>query len=203
MRRFLIILGLFPTIIAAQFDISAGMGIDLISQSSLKDYVNINFSSPKNEISTFETSADFFTEIDYNLKPNFDIGVEYSLLIYSYTNFVFLSSYDISYVSHKPSVLAYYVISGEGYKLKFGGGLGLRYVSLTEQLPTSTQKKNYSANGFGAVLKVMGITTLGKNLFAYMGVDARTDFPGEPESNGQKIFNGALNEQLNLNSISI
>ncbi len=203
MKKLILLLLIFPLVTFAQVDLSAGMGINLTSHSSLKDYVNINFSSPGNEVKSFETEAEFFAEADYSISNQFDVGLEYALSIYSYTNFIFLSTYDLSFVSHKPSILGYYVIKGKGYKFKFGGGIGIRYNQLSEQLPTSTIQKDYSTLGFGLLAKAVGITALGKNIFAFIGTDARLDFPGEPESSGKKIFNGALNENLNLNSVSI
>jgi hypothetical protein len=46
------------------------------------------------------------------------LGLEYSILIDSYTNSNMLGGvYDISYTSHRPSALAYYVFCGNDTSL--------------------------------------------------------------------------------------
>ncbi len=202
MKKIILILLFVPIIIYSQIDISAGMGINLSSRSSVKDYININFAGASNQVKSFETEAEFFGELDYSVKNNFDIGLEYAISIYSYTDASFLSVYDFSYLQHKPSLMGYYVYKGEGYKFKFGGGGGVRYVSLTEKLPTTSVEKVYTALGYGFVAKAFGMTTLGDNLYAYIGVDARLDFPGEVESEGVALYNRGLGENVTLNSVS-
>ncbi|NMB81979.1 MAG: hypothetical protein GYA14_09190, partial [Ignavibacteria bacterium] len=101
----------------------------------------------------------------------------------------------------RPSLLGYYVIAGQGYKFKFGGGLGLRLASLNEEIITKT---NYKANGFGLLVKAEANTLLSDNLYVLMGLDLRYDVTGDLESgSGKKITNLVNNENVNLNSISV
>ncbi len=205
MKKLILTILLFPIINFAQYDISAGMGINLSSKSSLKDYINVNFSSPGNDVKSFETEAEFFGEIDRSITSTFDIGIEYSASVYSFTNNISIFGvYDFSVVEHKPSVVGYYVIKGEGYKFKFGGGLGLRIVNATEKLPNTIYESKYSSMGFGILARAYGMTGLGGNLYAYIGADARLDLPGEiSDGGGTKLIDMSAKENVNLNSLSI
>ncbi|MFH1198257.1 MAG: hypothetical protein V1720_21315 [bacterium] len=206
MRKFLFIalVILLPTASNAQVDLSAGMGINFINTSSLTDYINMNFAPASDQLATFNTQVGFFGECDYSLSPNFQLGLEYVYSIYSFnTSYCGIGTYDLSLNIHNPSALAYYVVNGEGYKFKFGGGAGLRLASLEEQLPATTQAVDYSSTGFGLLLKIVGNTRLGGNIYAYIAGDARYDFVGEPESDGKKLTNNSLDENVNANSLSV
>lgn len=202
MKKFIWVLLLNPAILLAQLDLSAGMGINVSSKSSLKDYINVSFAYPGNEIQSFETEAEFFGEADYQVNEKYDVGLEYAVSIFSYNNSLGLGVYEFSLVHHKPSLLGYYVIKGQGYKFKFGGGVGPRIAISTEKLPNTTLGTDYSAVGWGMVLKTYGMTALGDHLFAYIGGDLRLDMPGVPEGNGIKLHDNSINEDVNLNSIS-
>lgn len=203
MKKLIFILLLFPVVLSAQFDISAGMGINISAKSSLRDYINISFGSPENEMKSFVTEVEFFAEADHPVSDKYNLALEYALSIYSYTNSVgMFGIYDFSLVHHKPSLIGYYVLKGEGYKFKFGGGIGLRIAQGTEKIPNTISETVYTAVGLGVLGKFYGMTMLGDNLYAYIGGDIRVDMPGVPESNGIKLHYNAGNEEVNLNSIS-
>jgi hypothetical protein len=85
-------------------------------------------------------------------------------------------------------VLGYYTIQGAGYKFKFGGGAGYRVISIDEKLPLET--KNYTATGFGLLLKAQAHTLLGGNFYALIEGDARYDIIGEAENGNQVMGDG-------------
>ncbi len=200
MRKVLISLILFYSCLNAQIDISASMGLDIKNSPVLKDYINMNFAKGSNQISSFKSSVSFVPEIDYKIQRDFAIGIEYSLQIDSYSNSVGAGGiYEISYYIHRPSILAYYVVPGEGYQFKFGGGLGYRYAALTEKIFTSS---NYTADGIGFLIKAEGNTLLSKNLYALIGGNLRYDSIGELSNGSYKIKNNSTGENLNLSSIS-
>ncbi len=187
----------------AQIDVSAGMGLNYFAPPSFRDYVNTNY-AVGNELSSFQSSVIFIGEADYTLKKNLQMGVEYALNIFSYNNGLSLGYYNVSVNFHKPSFLCYYLISGEGYKFKLGGGVGPRFFSFKEKLPNFSEEKNYDTPvGFGGVLKAKGLTTLGGNLYAVINVEMRYDFNGEPSYDGEKIFDKVNNAYVNLNSLSV
>ena len=115
--------------------------------------------------------------MDFPVNDNWDLGVEYAVNIFSYNTPIFGTGiYEISYNQHMPSALIYYVVKGEGYKIKLGGGAGYRYISLSEKI---IETVSYSSSGFGMLLRAQGLTLLSGNLYAYIGGDMRLDFPAE------------------------
>ena len=200
MKKIIFILSIFfvSKNVSAQVDLAAGMGISFVNNSSLNDYLEYNWSTE--EIPSFSSTAEFYLEADYSLTPSFQLGIEDTYTLFSYNIYHNYTSYEIKYGHHKPSLLAYYVMSGEGYKLKIGGGAGIRLVDLTEKIYIS---KDYSTIGFGFLFRAQGHTKLGENFYANVGGTMRFDFPGEPSNGERKIHNYITNEDVNINSFSV
>ena len=87
------------------------------------------------------------------------------------------------------------MLSGEGYKFKFGAGAGLRIVNLTENIFVD---ENFDAFGFGLLARAQGHTKLGDNIYANIGSTLRVDFPGTPTHDDVEFHNS-----INLNSFSV
>ena len=201
MKKFIFIILIFFVTknTMAQVDLAAGMGISFVNNSSLTEYLNIFFPS-EDEIGAFSSTAEFYFEADYSLTPSFQLGIEDTYTLFSYNTSIGFINYKIEYGHHKPSLLAYYVMSGEGYKFKFGGGAGIRIVDLTEKINIV---EDYSTIGFGFLLRAQGHTKLGDNFYANVGGTMRLDFPGEPSNGERKIHNNITNENVNINSFSV
>lgn len=188
--------------IYAQVDVMAGMGITFQSNPSLKDYID-NLTPGGEGLAQFSSAVNFFGEIDYSINPTFDLGLEYEYKLSSYnTAFGGAGNYDLSYVTHSPSLLAYYVVQGVGYKFKFGGGAGYRIVAVDEELPTSNTVTNFTANGFGMLLKAQANTLLGGDFYASIGADIRYDIIGEATDGNQTFGSTALKEKIDFNTIA-
>ncbi|NOX18035.1 MAG: hypothetical protein GXO87_07115 [Chlorobi bacterium] len=168
----------------AQVDVSAGMGINYASNSDLNDYINGNFAYG-DKLNSFSTNVEFYGELAYAMSPTFSLGVEYAMSIFSFNNQVAII-YDLTYNLHKPSLVAYYVISGKGYKFKFGGGVGPRFANVVE---TIHEDKSYSSAGYGFLLRGEGHTGLGGNFYAMVAADMRYDVPGKPKE-GDNFLGG-------------
>lgn len=187
--------------LSAQISLSGGMGINYFASSSMRDYFDMNFPSDSGLQPAFSSSIDFYGELEIPIHNDFDLGFEYVYQIYSYsTPSLSGGVYNFYLDQHKFSVLGYYVIHGSGYQLKFGAGAGLRLAIVDEEIYSST---NYTSTGFGFLVAAKGITSLGNNISAHIGAEARYDLPGEPSNNGKKIFNSTLNKDVNINSFSI
>ena len=182
--------------------VPGGMGINFSSTASLNDYINAL--NPTNRISTFNSNIEFYGEVGYNYSNNMIFGLDYSYSIYSYNNDYYgIGKYEIAYNLHSPTLMAYYVLKGEGYKFKFGGGLGIRYLLFKQTLPQSNVPSDYSTTGFGILLKAEGNTALGKNVFATIAVTLKLDYPGVPKNGGKPLsFNDANIQEVDVNSIS-
>lgn len=189
---------LFSSEMYSQIDISGGMGISFFHSASMTDYLEVNFSGGEKQ-NSFNSSAEFFLEGDININPHVQLGLEYAFSIYSYNKILGITNYDISMSFHKPSILGYYVFPGKGYKFKLGGGIGYRYVDVTERIGYDEE---YSSGGVGFLLRGQGLTTLRDNLFILISVDARYDINGEPSNGNRKIRNPIDDSNVNLNLIS-
>ena len=169
----------------SQIDISAGMGINFFNASSLKDYINYNYNFNGNELGSVNTSVEFFGQVDFSVSENYDIGFEYAYMLYSYNTAALFFNYELSTVMHKPSVVAYRVLEGEGYKIKFGAGAGPRFAVWEESIYTTNK---YTAAGVGFLLKAQGLTLLSDNVYANIGMDLRYDMPGKFDESDNNPF---------------
>jgi hypothetical protein len=206
MKKFalLFIVFCFCKMLYPQVSLRGGMGINFVSAPSLKDYLNVSqFAPADNQVASFSTAINFSGEVDFRAAANYDLGVE---VAYLYNSFNFSPGggrYMLSYGILMPTIVNYYVIDGAGYNFKFGGGLGLRLASLSESLPFSSNSNNYSSVGFGILLRAMGNTALGSNVYANIMGDIRYDLNGTPKNNGNALLDRGLNSNVNLNSLSV
>ena len=205
MKRFIALL-IFISInqmVFAQISLRGGMGINFVSTPSLRDYLNvINSAQVNNQLATFNTAINFSGEVDFRAAKNYEVGVE---LAYLYNSFNFSPNggrYELSYSVLMPTFVNYYVIDGQGYNFKFGGGLGLRLANINELQEFTQNANNYSSVGFGILLRALGNTALGSNVYANITGDIRYDLNGTPKNNGNAIQNGAVGN-VNLNSLSV
>ncbi len=186
----------------AQVEVRGGMGISFLSNPSLTDYINQNFaSSSQDQLGNFNSAVNFSLEGDYYFNNTFQMGLEVAYLLNSYTYPAITGKYEFDYNIIMPSVTAYYVLQGEGYNFKFGGGAGIRISSVDETRQLSTISKSYSAVGFGFLLRADGNTALGGNLYANIGGDIRYDLNGKPKNGNDYISN--INNNVNLNTLSV
>jgi len=191
-------------IMFSQISVRGGMGINFISTPPLRDYLNFNQFAPQaNQVAPFNTAINFSGEVDFRSADHYEFGLE---LAYLYNSFNFSPNggrYELSYGILMPSILNYYVIDGEGYNFKFGGGLGIRFASLKE-LPEFTQNSNnYSSVGLGILLRALGNTALSSNVYANITGDIRYDINGTPKNNGNPLQNTISGGSVNLNSFSL
>lgn len=157
----------------AQLDVSAGMGIDYV-RSNVIDHIN-SYAPSGAKLNDFTTGAVFFAEAGCKITPHFVTAIEYAHAIYSQD---VAGGYKYSQVTHKPSLMAYYLIEGPGYRFKFGGGAGPRFFAIDETLPGFIASNGYSATGFGFELKADGNTALSRNLYADISLLLNYDISG-------------------------
>ncbi|MHB8579841.1 MAG: hypothetical protein ACYDA4_08265 [Ignavibacteriaceae bacterium] len=188
---------------AAQYSVRAGMGISFVSSSSLTDYINENFAPSNQQLGTFNSAINFSGELDYSLNPTYQVGLDLTYLLNSYTFSSINGLYKMKYDILMPTLVNYYVISGAGYSFKFGGGIGPRFVNVNEQLPGTPTGTDYTSTGFGFLLRVDANTLLSKNLFANIGGDLKYDINGKPSNSGKYLVNNNANySDVNFNMFS-
>lgn len=182
---------------SAQNELRAGMGINFGSTPSLKDYVNQI--AGYEEMASFNSSVIFSGEYDHSISNTYDIGLEVAYLLSSVT-FSTYGTYDFSYHIIMPTITSYYVIRGEGYNFKFGGGVGIRLVSADESLPATPSATNYTSTGFGFLLRVAGNTRLSDDFYVNISGDLRYDLNGDLK--GWEGHHSSNYNQVNLNTFS-
>ncbi len=187
----------------SQVDLRVGMGLDFFNSPSLVDYLNQSNFSESGDLSSFSTAVNFSGEAGVMIQDNLQLSADLSYQIYSYNANISLGRYDIKSNNLMPSVLAYYVISGSGYNFKFGGGLGLRFLSVEQTLPASVYSENFSSVGYGILLRAQGNTLLSDKFYANISFDIRYDINGVPENNGKKLYNNVLQEDVNFNQLAL
>ncbi|MGB5530050.1 MAG: hypothetical protein WBQ32_08770, partial [Ignavibacteriaceae bacterium] len=180
------------------------MGINFLSVPSVQDYINENFASSDAQLGTFNSAVIFTGEVGTFFGNDFELSLEIPYQIYSYTENVGLGQYELAYNSLMPSVMAYYVLLGNGFNFKFGGGAGPRFVNISENKKWQGTEESFSSIGFGGLLRVEGNTALAENVYANIGLDFRYDINGEPENNnGNTLENNVKGEKVNFNTFSL
>lgn len=187
--------------VSAQFQVSAGMGLNFVNSPNFNEYINTNFAPPGSRLNDFNSAIEFYGELDYAIKNNFSLAIDYSNLIFSYNTASYVGYYEISYTHFKPSLLAYYNINGNGYQFKFGAGTGVRIVSLNEKLPNLSSNIYYKSTGYGFLLRFNGNTLLSGDMYANIGADFRIDFPGNLKGDFY-LYDNINNKKVNLNGVA-
>ena len=175
---FFVLLISFLSFAQKQNEIRASMGIDFVSVPDLKDYLERNYTDV---LSDFSSAVNFSGSYGIMIGETSQLELEAGYLLNSYNESSLGGNYDLTYSLLMPSLLYNYVIDGSGYNFKFGGGAGLRLLSITEKLPADPNDYNYSSFGFGFILRGVGNTALSQDVFAHIGADVRYDVIGKPE----------------------
>ncbi len=158
--------------------ISAGLGVSLVDANDVVNYVN-SFSIDQTRQDNFATAAEFFAQGEYQVSSSWGVAVEYSYLLKSYNlpNYLGFSPTYVAYKIHMPTLIVHYLIIGQGYFFKLGGGLGYHTATFTEEYPSGLES-DYSTSGVGLKVQAVGNTEFDEHLYGFIGVDARKDFMG-------------------------
>lgn len=182
----------------AQDEVRLGMGINFGSTPSLRDY--INQVAGYDEMASFNSAVVFSGEYDHAVTRTYDIGLEVAYLLSSATFNAATGQYDFSYHIIMPTITSYYVIRGEGYDFKFGGGVGIRFASADESFPSSPSAINFTSTGFGILLRVAGNTRLSNDFYVNISGDLRYDLNGDLKDWG--VYHASTYNQVDLNTFS-
>ncbi len=186
MTKYFAMILLFASMTFAQIDIRASMGLNFVSMPAVRDYINGNYAPSNNQIATFNSAVEFGGEVGYEFS-NYQLGVNLEYEVNSFTYDFFGNKYEFAYGTLFTSLTGYYLLKGEGYKFKFGGGAGPSFFSVDETLPLTTIAKTYTTTGINIFLRSDAQTKIGANTFAYIGADIRYAPLGEPKNNSQSI----------------
>ncbi len=188
------------------FEISGGMGISLHSTPSLADYINAT-ARPRQEqlLDEFSSAVEFFITPELQVSEEWSLGLEYSLLLKSYmlddpSGF---SRTEFSYQVHMPTLLLHYLVIGEGYKVKFGGGAGYHIAKFNQSFLSYGTGDDFTAQSIGVKLEAVGNTKFDETFYGSIGVDLRWDFLGAlRKSDGSEAFNRATGATAKMSFFS-
>jgi hypothetical protein len=153
--------------------ITAGLGVSAHSDPSLINYLNtLTSPSPDQRLSDFSSASEFFITPEVQMSNEWAVALEYSYLLKSY-NIVGGYQWDFSYSVQMPTLLVHYLVAGDGYWLKFGGGPGLAFGSLTEQFVETGASENSKASGPALKVEAVGNTKFDEHFWGSIGVDLR------------------------------
>ena len=181
-----IIIAFVSSFAQKQNEVRGSMGIDFVSIPSLKEYID---QLPYEELTDFNAAVNFSGSYGRMISESYQLQAELGYLLYSFNSNGIDGQYDLTYSLVMPSILNYYVLNGTGYNFKFGGGVGLRYLSIDESLPGTGSSDNYSSTGYGFILRTEGNTAIAENVYAHIAADVRYDVisEAEPSALGNKI----------------
>ena len=156
---------------------SAGMGVSYVRAVDIVDYVN-QFTGPSDKLSDFTSAVEFFAAPEISLNSEFGLKLEYSYLLKSYTVARTDGTYSFEYSVHMPTALLVYVLEGDGFYVKLGGGFGYHFGRFTQLFPNSATESRFTSSGPGFKLEVMGNTAFSESLYGLIGGDLRLDLVG-------------------------
>ena len=168
------------------FSIYGGMGISIADAPGLVKYLN-TLENPT-VLSDFATDVEFFGGAEFPLSFEWGGALEYAYLFKSYTLSVGdAGTYTVFYSLHMPTAMVHYVVTGEGYFLKFGGGIGYHTGSLEQKDPYGSDI-TYSAHGIGLKGQAVGQTAFDEHLYGYIGGDMRWELLGKLKSDNGTVL---------------
>ena len=128
----------------------------------------------------FSTVVKFSIAPELQVAEEWSVGLEYALLLKSYSldDQSGLLRTDFSYQVHMPTLLVHYLVLGEGYRLKAGGGIGYHLARFTQSFPTYGTEETFHAGGVGVTIGAVGNTKFDESFYGSIGVDLQWDFLG-------------------------
>ncbi|MBM4167577.1 MAG: hypothetical protein FJ215_00215 [Ignavibacteria bacterium] len=162
--------------------ITLGMGVGAHAASSVTDYINAASLPPiRDRLDDFHAVAEFSIVPEYQVTTDWSVALEYGYQIKSFSlvGSAGMGRSDFSYEVHLPTALAHYLISGEGYWLKLGGGVGYYFGGFDQTLYGLNRTETFRAEGIGLKLEAVGNTKFDDSFYGSVGVDVRWIFGGQ------------------------
>jgi len=153
--------------------VTAGIGVDGFYAPTINDYINaLTIPAPSQKLFGFTSASEFFVALEVQVAQEWSVGIEYSYFLKSYSA---VGSYpwDFSYSAQLPTLLVHYLIPGEGYWLKCGGGVGYAFGNMTEKYLETGAQENFTAAGPTFKVDAVGNTEFDAHFWGSIGVDLR------------------------------
>ena len=160
------------------FQITGGLGVGAHADPTITNYINaLTLPAPDQKLSDFTSASEFFISPEVQVSDEWSVGLEYSYLVKSY-NVIGSYQWDFSYSAQMSTLFVHYLIPGDGYWLKFGGGAGYAFGDLSEQFAQTGASENSKASGPAFKLEAVGNTKFDEHFLGSIGVDLRWVYAG-------------------------
>jgi hypothetical protein len=169
-------------------DFTVGLGVAAHSAPSVVNYINaVAQPFPNQIVDQFNSAAEFYAIPELQVSKEWSMAIEYSLLIKSYSldDRSGFSRTEMSYEVHMPTVLVHYLVLGEGFRVKLGGGIGYHFVRFDQRFPTIGSGETLRSQGLGFKLDAIGNTKFDDSFYGSIGIDLRWDFLGTLSRSGE------------------
>ncbi len=158
--------------------ISAGMGVSAHWDPTMADYINaLTLPSPGQKLAGFTSASEFFITPEVQVSDDWSVGLEYSYFLKSY-NVSGFYQWDFSYNAHLPTFLVHYLVPGNGYWLKFGGGVGYAFGKLSSDFLETGGSENANTSGPSFKIEAVGNTEFDEHFWGSIGVELRWVYAG-------------------------
>ncbi len=158
--------------------LTGGLGVCAHADPTLVNYINqVAVPTPDQRLSQFSSASEFFLAPEVQVSEDWSIELEYSYFLKSY-NALGAYQWDFSYNAHLPTLIVHYLSPGDGYWLKFGGGVGYAFAGFTERLAFTGQQSDYSTAGPTVKVEAIGNTEFDEHFWGSIGIDLRWVFGG-------------------------
>ncbi len=184
--------------------VSAGMGISALSAPSVVDYVNSASQAPTSEkVSEFFSVTEFVFAPEIRVAEDWSVGVDYmyrlkSLAVNSGGS---QSRFEIS--GHHLSLVAHYLLEGETYLVRLGGGAGVVLGTFSEALFGSPLFTDFSARGGSLKVEAVGDTKFDDHFYGTIGADMRWVFGGTYRDGDREVQVGAMKAGVSSFSLGL
>jgi len=159
--------------------VSAGMGISAHSATSTADYISAVLQlGEADRIGEFTSAIEFFATPEFQFSDDWSLALEYSYLIKSHrlSSTAAPGTSEFSTSLHMPTLVLHYLVPGQGYWLKLGGGVGYYVGSFSQMLFGSGETTTFHASAPGVKIEAVGNTMFDESFYGYIGIDARWGF---------------------------
>lgn len=158
--------------------VTAGLGVSAHWDPTMMDYINaLTIPPPGQKLTGFASASEFFITPEVQVNDDWSVGIEYSYFLKSY-NVTGFYQWNFSYTAQMPTVLVHYLAPGDGYWLKFGGGLGYAFGSLSQEFVETGGSVISRAAGPELKVDVVGNTEFDEHFWGSIGVDLRWAYAG-------------------------
>ena len=185
--------------------VTLGLGVQAHGASSLADYINrIALPSYNDRLSEFTTVPELFVSPEFQVSDEWSVGIDYGYLVRSYAiSGVGVGPSQFDYAVHTPTAIVHYLIPGNGYWVKLGGGVGYHFGEFSQRLYGSNESVVFRAKGLGMKLDAVADTKFDDHLYGSFELDLRWAIGGSFRGGGVAASVGGTTASLNFFAVSL